>query len=164
VLDSGDEQLILQARKMYWKSYKANYRKQRRLTEGFKECMVTLSSNETQTIDAAARQHRRSRAQFIKKACLAYIRQQYLVPDSCIVGEIRHLLTLNYTAIQQLFNDARISYGNGIELMRLMEALELNILAGLRYPLSVEAYISEVVRKDPLYKDKIVELLKTLAL
>ena len=162
VLNSGSEELIAATKKAYWKAYKAEWRRQRRCSKNYKDYTVTLNSHEVQIVAVAAMQHKRSKTQFIKDACLAYAQQKFVVPDATTVAEIKHFLRLCYTTLQQAINDNRVLYRDGFELMQTIETLEHTVLSKLQTPPSFDSYILETLRNDPHYKERILELCKTM--
>ena len=70
ILEKGSPEEIMAARKLYWRAYKAIWRqKNRAKLQGF---TPYFSQEEVVMLNDAAKQHKRSRTQFIKEASLAY--------------------------------------------------------------------------------------------
>lgn len=160
LVGSGLEEDIAAARNAYRKAYKADWRRKKRSETNRKEYTVTLNTQEVQIITVAAIRHARSKTQFIKESSLAYVRRQFIVPDKVALGEVKHLLALNYGKLQQLFDEGLVHYTDGIQLLQRMDALEKGVLALVAYPKTIEVIVAEAVGKDPAYRNVILELLK----
>lgn len=133
LLERGASEVELaQARKIYRRAYQTNWRKQKRLGE--KEFTISLTKDELVIITKASKNYHRSKSRFIKEAALAYLSKKYLVPDQVAVNQIRGLLTLNYTALQHLFEENTIPPAIGRELLARMADLEHKILIMLNNP------------------------------
>jgi hypothetical protein len=126
--------------------YKADWRRNSRKEK--KEFAVSFSPAEVKALSEAARRHRRSRTRYIHDACIAYSDKRYLVPDILAVSQIRELLALNYTAIQNLFDENLLPYQTGIALLQRMEELERIVLASLQQPPEKENAISSSQTKE----------------
>jgi len=115
-----------EARKTYWRLYKANWRKNRRKEQ--KEFTVSFSPQELRLLTHNATSHHRSITRFIKEATLSYCTQQFLVPDQETVDQIRQILSLMYSHIQKITEDAVVSEETGATLMEKITLLETSIL------------------------------------
>ena len=160
VLETGNDLDIAKARKEYWKWYKAQWRKKQR--EETKEFTIVCTALEAKDILDAARKHKRSRSNFIKESCLAYLNKQYLVPDLVAINSIRQQLAMNINTLKQLFNENKLSYQTGTSLLQQMAVLEQAVLAELHNPNTLEQWITEMVRTKPAYKAILIELLQKL--
>ena len=132
VLEIGSNQDIINARKAYWKEYKAKWRKEKRIAE--KEFTLTLASEEAKILRESARAHRQSISRFIRNAALAYLRRQYIVPDPLAIGTIRQLLAMNYNALHRLFEENRLPFDIGRMLLTQMADLEQKVITELYNP------------------------------
>jgi uncharacterized protein (DUF1778 family) len=159
VLTSGTDAHILAAKREYRRIYQTEWRKRKRADN--QEITVTLNPHELQTITAAAKKHRRSRTQFCTEAALAYCNQAFVVPDVFMVNSIREQLLMTYTAVQKLFEENRIKYDLGKELLQRIAGLETEVLQCLQQPKNLNKQILEEIRKNPAYIDTLKNLLKT---
>ena len=160
VLEKGSDQDIANARKEYWKGYKADWRKrQRRET---KEFTIVCTAMEAKDILEVARKYKRSRSNFIKESCLAYLNKRYLVPDLVAINSIRQQLAININTLQKLFDENKVPYQTGTSILQQMAALEKVVLAELHNPKTLEQWITETVRTTPDYKAILIELLQKL--
>jgi ribosomal protein S25 len=159
VLETGNEEEIAFARKMYWKKYKAAWRKQRRKEQ--KEFAVSFTDKELGLITSEAKKHHRSRTGYIKHACLAYSEKRFLMADLAAFNRIRELLSLNYNSLQQLSEENVLQYHTGNQLMEKIAELERNVLTSLQNPKSLDQWIIESVRQNPESKMKLIELIKS---
>jgi len=160
VLETGSEQDIAKAKKEYWQSYKAEWRKKQRQTT--KEFTIVCEPKDAAVIEDAAKRHKRSLQAFIKVSCLAYIRTQYVVPDVIAISTIRQQLAMNYNALQKLLDENMISYREAATVLRKVSELETIVLSQLNNPKTLEQLIAEAVLRTPEYKSKLIKLLQNL--
>ena len=83
-------EVIESARKIYRAWYLKRYKKQHRNTHP--ECVTFFSEFEKTIIENAAEKHRMSKPEFVKKAAIAYINQQYLLPNEEKINAIEQYL------------------------------------------------------------------------
>lgn len=121
-----------EARKVYWKNYKANWRRKRRKEQ--KEFTISFDPKELRLIAEDAKRHHRSITRFIKKASLSYCTQQFLVPDLDAVNQISQSLLLIYSQVQEMTEDNNLSENVGNTLMEKITFLEAEVLSKLTNP------------------------------
>ena len=160
VLEVGTNEAITKAKHEYWKAYKAQWRKNQRKTTA--QFTIVFTANESNQILIAAKKHKRSQSAFIKQACLSYVNQRFLVPDMYVFGEMRQILSMNYRALQKLFDESIIPYQTGKLLIEQMITLERTVLQQLRNPKTLEKWIEETVRNTPQYKEELFQLLQNI--
>jgi hypothetical protein len=132
VLETGSEEAIALARKTYWKIYKATWAKnQRRHTKQF---VIALNANEARQVSEAARAHKRSVTRFIKQSCFSYMTKRYLPVDPLALATIRQLLAVNYNTLHKLFEECKVPYEIGRELLAHMKELEQKVTYELYNP------------------------------
>lgn len=131
-LAQGSEEAIAKARKAYWKEYRAAWRKNKRKAE--KVFAVSLTKSELHVINKAAHTHKRSRTRFIKEAAMAYINQQYLVPDIVAMNEIKELLAMAYTHLHKLSEERLVPEVMGKYLLLKILELEKAVTEKLENP------------------------------
>lgn len=134
-LAQGSEEAIAKARKAYWKEYRAKWRKNKRKVE--QVFAVSFTKSELHIINKAARTHKRSRTRFIKEAVMAYINQQYLVPDVVTVHEIKELLVVAYTHIHKLSEERLVPEVMGKYLLLKILEMEKAVTEKLNNPKTV---------------------------
>lgn len=132
VLETGSDQDIAMARKAYWKAYKAQWRKSER--KELRQFVIALTANEARQVAAAAKMHKRSVTWFIKKSCFAYMTKQYLPVDPLALTTIRQLLAMNLNALHKLFDDNKLPFDSGRQLLAQMEELEQKVMNELYHP------------------------------
>jgi hypothetical protein len=160
VLETGGDQDIANARKEYWKLYKAGWRKKQR--QETKEFTIVCTVQDAKDILEAARKHKRSGSNFIKESCIAYMNRRYIVPDRLTINSIRQQLAMNINTLKQLFDENKVSHQTGTSLLQQMAALEQLVLTGLHNPKTLEELITEAVRTSPAYNAILSELLQKL--
>ena len=159
ILEKGSPEDIMAARKLYWRAYKAIWRqKNRAKLQGF---TPYFSQEEVVMLNDAAKQHKRSRTQFIKEASLAYISKNYLVPDLLQIRKIIQLLQMNFNIIQEMLDDNKIPTMAGKLLLDKLNTLELEIRRELHNPKTLKELI-ETIKKDPIQKKEFQKLLETV--
>lgn len=135
-LETGSAEDIAQARRQYWRVYKAKWRKEKRLKE--KEFTISFTDKELKIITQNAIKHHRSCSKFIKESSLAYCTKQFLFPEITALNHVRELLALNYNAIQQLSEGSNLPTLQADECMIRMTDLEKKVLAILQNPKALE--------------------------
>jgi hypothetical protein len=123
-LETGDEQIILKAKKDYLRNYKSSKRRASRKVN--KEVTIALSPTELPIIEQAAQHHHRSRAKYVKEACLAYANNIYLIPNEQEVRNIKQLLTKMYTILQD-FTEAG-ALPSATTILEEFHSLELQVI------------------------------------
>ena len=129
---SGSAEDIAQAKRDYWRQYRAKWRNEQR--KRTKQYMITLMQKEDIHIAAFAKMHKRSITRFLKEAAFCYVDKKYMVVDEAAIGVIRQLLAMNYTVLQGLRDDEKISPDNGRLLLFRMAELEHTVLSTLNNP------------------------------
>jgi len=150
VLETGTAVDIARAKKEYQRMYKANWRKEQR--HAAKVFEIALIGDEITDVSKAAKLHGMSRTKFIKAACFGYMGKQFIVPDIHAVNLIRQLLAMNYTYLQSLFDESRIPFEMGKELLMRMGELENGVLAALINPKTLEQRITEELQGNASFK------------
>jgi len=157
-LASGDEQAIFQARKEYWKQYKANWKKQKRATQ--KTVEISFTQSEWKVIKEAAEKHNRSNAAFIKKAAQAYCSKEYLVPNQLEYNKVYEALCMLYAKLKNIESSTTVSSYVMNELLHSFITIEKTITQHLQNPQTLEEKITETIQANPGYKTIIYHLLE----
>ena len=160
VLESGTPEEIKNARHQYWKEYKRKWRVQKRKSDS--EFAIYLNDEELNEISAEAKRHKLSRSKFIKQACIAYINNTFIVPDSKEVKRIAQQLSMTFNSIQELTAENKIDFKFGKSILEAIYKLEREILPALHNPKSLEALIKEHILKNPKNKNSIVEFINSI--
>lgn len=155
VLD-GPPELIEAARKEYWRRYKNEWRRSKRVS-----FTVSLTNAEAKELAAAARAHRNSPTRFIKQALLAYMRSAYIVPNVEATQTIQILLSKNYCVLQDILDDRSGSVHTAEQLLLYFTALEQQILEQLLRPHTIEWHIAKAIEEHPEYKSRLYALFHT---
>lgn len=160
VLEKGTDEVIIEARKEYWKKYKAQWRKQKRQVE--KELTTSWTIDELKDLTKSARYHKMSRVGYIKSATIAYSNKAYIIPDKMEVRRIVQLLNMNYNLIQEMVDEKTLHLQTGKIILEKIFELERAVLVSLHSPKTVEELITEAVSKNPQLKPKLYQLLESL--
>ncbi len=131
VLEHGTGDDIANAKKRYWKIYKAQWRQKQR--QSMKQFMIALTSSQAKQVAQAARLHNCSASRFIRDACFAYMAKRYLPVDAFALATIRQLLMMNYDALQKMFDDG-LPFEIGKRVLQQMTELEQKVLHELYHP------------------------------
>jgi hypothetical protein len=158
VLETGTIEDIAAMRKQYYREYKKNWRKEKRIRE--REFTVSYSDTELKVVEAAATGKHKTVPRFIKEAALAYCRKHWLI-DATTLFEIRELLLKTYTAIDAL-TDAKDRQVPVATLLEKIEALETGIHSKLHQSKSLEDWLTETVRSNPKSKEVLLQLIKSM--
>ena len=134
VLTTGSSEDIAQKRKEYWSGRKRLWKQERRKKET--EFKICFTDTELKGIAKAASLHKMSRSRFIKQTALAFVSSGYVMPNIEELHKITTLLSLNYSALQELFETDAVPNLLGLELMQRMENLEQAVLHHLSNPKS----------------------------
>lgn len=160
ILEQGTEEEISAAKKQYWATYKAAWRKAKRSAET--EFITSWNDDELKILDDAAKRHHTSRTRFIKQATLAYIDSVYIVPDSKAVRSIAQLIGLALNSLQELIESDSVSMAKGKQAIDHFYSLEHSILSTLHNPKSLEQHITELLSEHPNAKEKILSIINTI--
>ncbi|MFN0189849.1 MAG: hypothetical protein ACKVQV_14195 [Bacteroidia bacterium] len=135
VLDHGTDKEIETARKEYWRIYKRNWRKNKRMEET--EVTASFNDSEFKKLDAQAKTHNLSHPQFVKKTVLAYMDKKYLVPNELEVRKISQLLSQYLDVITDEIEENNLTPDTGDMILHKIEELEYQIMILLREPKQV---------------------------
>lgn len=160
VLDGGTDEAISQARKEYWRRYKASWRKQKRATE--KEITVSWDKEELQLLTKTSKYHHMSRTAFIKSATIAYINKAYVVPNAMEVRLIAQHLALIYNSLQEIIETNQLPGQIGKILSEKVLELEHTVLVSIHNPKSLDTIIRESVNNNRTLKTHLIHLLETI--
>ena len=78
------------------------------------------------------------------------------------INSIRQQLALNLNSLQKLFDENKITYKTGAELLEQMTALEQTMLTELHNPKTLEQWIADTVHSRPEFKEILIALLNKL--
>lgn len=96
ILQTGNSILIEQGKQLYWRRYRAEWKKAKRHQS--KSFTVLCSFKEAKIITAFAAQHNLSTTRFIKESALA---DKPLI-DISLLGRLRELLILHHSELRSL--------------------------------------------------------------
>ncbi len=132
LLATSDESAIQKAKKKYWQAYKKTWRQNKR--NSLKSTTVYLNQDEYKTIEEAAYKHKRCLSKYVKEAALYYTAQRFLVPDILLVNQLKETLTMNYCALQKLFEENMLPYNVGKILLERLTEIEQQVVEMLHKP------------------------------
>jgi hypothetical protein len=157
VLDTGTNEEIQDARKQYWKNYRAAYQRQKRKEQHI--YTITFNKKEMRLLAPAIKKHHSNCTQYIKLAVLAYTQQQFVVLDPAAINQIRELLTKNYTTLQNIEEKLPEGYLH-ISLIKQFAGLEQNIIQALHSPDTLEKAIRDSIESKPEMRHAILKILE----
>ncbi len=160
VLESGSDEDLTLARKKYWRTYKATWRRKKRKEE--KELTTSWTDDELTELTKEARRHKVSKTKFIKTSTLAYIDKRYIVPDQIEVRRIAQLLSVTYNSIQEMIYENALQLQTGKIILEKIFDLERQVLVSLHNPKTIEQLITETINENPQTKTRLYHLLETL--
>ncbi|MCC6816171.1 MAG: hypothetical protein IT267_07150 [Saprospiraceae bacterium] len=160
VLENGSPDDIQKVRKEYWREYKRKWRKMKRKSE--QEFTITFSADDLKDISLEAKRHKLSRTKFIKRACLAYVNNSFIVPDLKEVRIISQMISMTYNSIQELIEKDTIDFKTGKAIQESIHNLEREILPKLHHPESLEEILKEQIQNKPKLKSRLLEFIESL--
>lgn len=153
VLENGTDDEIKAARKAYWQKYFREYKRKRRAEH--KEITVFLQKEDLKKISEAAKNHKLTKAKFLKEAAAAYVDKAYIVPDRVQVAYLEQMLIQILNEIQAMAKRAKILHTiNPSEIENRISRMEYIISDTLRNPHTLEEYINS----HPELKGKLILL------
>lgn len=156
VLDKGEA--VIQATKIEYRRLYNRHLK-RKLRETAMEFSPSFTKDELRILREKAEEHNCSITRLIHDSTLAYMKEQFLLPNREQVGKIELHLSKVYDEIKRLC--ARSSNQPRLQLLSLIRIVsELEKLVGdtLRDPLHLDEAIRRVIRKDPVQKKRLLDL------
>ena len=156
-LDKGVD-IIVQAKKQYYTSYKNNFIRQKRKSQ--KHFTIFFTQEEMQDINEnITRLKFTSKTKFIKSAALAYCTQAYVIPNYLEIRMIRQHLAMTFNALQELLDQQTIELNLGKKIQQMIFELERQVLPILHNPKRLERSIIELLQKYPEEKSKLLDLI-----
>ena len=158
VLNMGTDKEIEEARKEYWKKYRAMYQRQKRKEQN--AFTVSFTKKEMRLLKPVVQKHHSNYTRFIKQATLAYIQQKFVVIDPASVNQIRELLTKDYTTLQNIEERFPVDHSR-VSLTKQFEVLEHEILQSLYNPNTLKEAIQNSITSDPDSRNLILKILES---
>ena len=119
VLATGTKEEIQRQKRMYWNNYKREYNKQKR--KEHKVFEIFFDKKEFEIVRRSAQKRQTSVTNYIKLKALAD--HGGLVPPS-VIGELREVLYLNYTAIENATEENQLSEKLGTQILQRLISIE----------------------------------------
>lgn len=158
VLERGDDE-IKAAKKEYRRLY--NRHLKRKLRQERKEYHPLFSREENQLLEKEAALHDKSVTQLIHDTSLAYLRQEFVIPNPGQVAELEVLLAKAYSEIQRAANivdeKPRLSL---LEMMRTVEKMEKLIRGFFYEPKLVLDSVKNSIEKDDEFKNQLLAIIQ----
>lgn len=102
ILENGTDEEIKAAKRAYRKNYFLSYKKEQRIQKPEFAINFSKDNGEFETILKGANRHKLSVPSFVRQATLAYINQNYIVPNRDEVAQLEQLLSDCLNEIQTL--------------------------------------------------------------
>lgn len=159
-LETGHANVIEEAKKHWRRTYKATWRKEKRMKE--KEVTLSWTKEEFKTLKEEARRHKKSVTRFIKLSAVAYMNQRYITLQEEQVTRIMQLLALTYNEITELKEPELVTTEMEKKLAFGLFQLEKDVRETLFSPKTVEQIITESIVKEPELKHRLLVFIETL--
>lgn len=158
VLAHGSPADIEQARRTYWKHYKAQWRKRKRSET--KSITVSFSKQEYAAI--ARNAQKITPTAFVHTAAVTFGKQHTMAVNEETIGYIQAVLLQNYHHIRDLGDEKNISHVTEQQLLNTLSAIEKMIMERLRNPVLLEEAMRTAISDDPEYKNTLQTILKNM--
>ncbi|MBS1633861.1 MAG: hypothetical protein JST10_14960 [Bacteroidetes bacterium] len=136
LLSNGTPEEITAAKAAYWKTVRTNWQRNKRTAN--KKFEVFFTTAEYQVIARAAKLVGYSKVSYVKFGSLSYANKKYLVPRLEIIYEVRELLALTYSYLQDLVEERNVPVDIGDILLTKLEKLENKVVELLFNPIEVK--------------------------
>ena len=127
ILQNGSENDIAEAKKAYWATVRKEWKKNRR--SQCKSVTVFFDTAELKKVLHAAKHI--SVTSYVKQAALLVSNKKVSI-DKIAVGEIRELIIMLYSAIQDLMEEDKISKDDGTQLLKKLTIIEVKTMKQLQ--------------------------------
>lgn len=125
LFNTGSHDEIENAKKEYWRKYKADWRKQKR--RQVNEITVSFTDQELRLITVEAKKNSFSPTRFIKEAAIAYMSEKHVVPDIEELRTIQQLLSMSYNSIMQVIEENRVPEETAKALFSKLANIEIAV-------------------------------------
>ncbi len=163
ILETGTEEEIKAAKKLYRKNYLLKYKQHQRASRPEITIPLSKDNGDYSLIAASAKKHKMSIIAFIRSAAKSYINKTYIVPDKYQVAEIELSLANCLNEIQtiarrkeRLFFDREQKYQL---IEKRIEKLSSEINSILRYPSTIEELLIKEIKERPMLKERLLFIL-----
>lgn len=161
VLETGDKDIIAEAKKQYRKQYLKNHKQQYRKSK--KHIAVILEDHEQKVLESQAKIHGLSLPQYIKQSALHYQAGLFLVPHAQVYLEIKELVYRVYREIQEVQKKEKTKWFGSVNNYDLLKEkvllLESESKQIFHKPISIIEKIHQEIQKNPQFKISLQEIL-----
>lgn len=165
VLETGDKDMIAEAKKQYRKQYLKNHKQHYRKSK--KHIAVILEDHEQKVLEEQAKNHGLSLPQYIKQSALHYQAGLFLVPHTQVCLEIKEMVYGIYREIQEIQKKEKTKWFGTINnydfLKEKVLLLESQTQQIFHKPISIIEKIHQEIQNNPQFKITLQEILKTHA-
>lgn len=141
VLEKGSDEEIRQAKVAYRRKYFTEYkRRQRSLKKEFVICLSS-ESGELSFIQKGAKDHLLTVPAFIKESCLAYLKNQFVVPDKYVVAKLEQQLASCLNEVKSI----------AVKKERLFFSREDKLAAIEKVIIELQSFVYNTLRNPPSY-------------
>lgn len=162
VLERGDETEIKQAkaayRKQYLKEFKSQYRKKK------KHIAVILNELELDTITKEAKKNGIALPSFIKQSALAYLNNSFVTPHPHTILEIKQIVYTVHNHIKAIAEKENKKWFGNINSYDNLKQMIIDVHTRVNHefskPVSLEQVIRHELVKNPVFKEKLFQILK----
>jgi hypothetical protein len=158
--ETGDNEKIIAAKKLYRRNYKAAWRKANRKEN--KSYTVAWAKEELHSLTEAAKHHKQKPTTFIKKSCLAYINKRFITPNEREVTKALQLVAMTYNTIDSIAQENAIDTSAIKKIQEELFQLEHQMRITLLSPKTIEQILREEIQKHPGTKEYIKQFIETL--
>lgn len=138
VLDTGDQAAIKSAKQKYWKQYRREYKRNRRIQ--FPEVTVSMDRKTYDYLQNVAKKHHKTLSAFLRETTLHYLNQTFLIPNPGLVAQFAQRLRICASDINVIAKHMKKL--KQYELYQAYHSLSERIQ-------HLEEYISDTLRNPP---------------
>jgi hypothetical protein len=128
VLETGDNELIEDAKNQYWKNYRRQWKKDKR--HDSKSYTILLNDDEARRVINEAKRYHTSPTQYIKETALTGKQ----IADPVAIGKLRELIYAYYNTLQTYIDKNFVSAHVGHKILEEITEIEKKTFALLMPP------------------------------
>ncbi len=156
ILETGTEEEIKAAKKLYRKNYLLKYKQHQRASRPEITIPLSKDNGDYSLIAASAKKHKMSIIAFIRSAAKSYINKTYIVPDKYQVANCLNEIQTIARRKERLFFDREQKYQL---IEKRIEKLSSEINSILRYPSTIEELLIKEIKERTMRKERLLFIL-----
>ena len=157
--EKGKQEDIRQAKLVYRRIYKANWRKEHRKV--IKEITTGWNKDEYSIIKTEAKKHKIGITRFIKQATVAYINRRYIPLHKQEINKILQLVALTYNNIEEMGQEERLNVDATKTVKEAINRLEQNVRIVIFSPKTIWQILTETLTETPQLKKDLIPFIES---